>query len=240
MISWQPRPFPGYKLPYCDGVFYAELHSHTTRPANKVKITAGQSAYGLWPMPFDDFEQHLKSIAQELGLQTRRMSAFDVRVEDWIRLKCQYGCPNYGRRFTCPPYSPEPPAMRAILEAYSTAFLLRFDAPAKPQEADMAVQQDGMELAIDAFLRLERFAFLNGYPKAFVFGLNYCPGCHVCTVEEGVGACKRPQMARPSLESCGIDVRRLLESAGWEEDVRGIDILKREDHVSLISLLLLE
>ncbi len=191
-------------------------------------------------MPSEDFEQHLKSLAQELGLQTRRMSAFDIRIEDWIRLKCQYGCPNYGRRFTCPPYSPEPPAMRAIMDSYGTAFLLRFDAPARPQEAEMAVQKDGMELAIDAFLRLERFAFLNGFPKAFVFGLNYCPGCHVCAVEEGVGACKRPQLARPSLESCGIDVRKLLEIAGWDQDARGIDVLKKEDRVSLISLLLLE
>ena len=30
-----------------------------------------------------------------------------------------------------------------------------------------------MELAIDAFLRLERFAFLNGYPKAFVETWTY-------------------------------------------------------------------
>lgn len=191
-------------------------------------------------MPSENFEQQLKSFAQELGLQVHRMSAFDIRVEDWVRLKCQYGCPNYGRRFTCPPYSPEPPAMRAILDGYSTAFLLRFDAPARPREADMAVQKDGMELAVDAFLRLERFAFLNGYPKSFVFGLNYCPGCHVCTVEEGIGACKHPQMARPSLESCGIDVRRLLEVVAWDRDVRGIDVLKKEDRVSLISLLLLE
>lgn len=189
-------------------------------------------------MPSDVFEQHLKSLAQELGLEVRRISAIDIEVEEWIRLKCQYGCPNYGRRFTCPPYSPEPPAMRAILEGYSTAFMIRYDAPARPREADMQVGKDGMETAVDAFLRLERFAFLNGYPKAFVFGMNYCPGCHVCAVEEGVGACKKPQMARPSLESCGINVRKLLEGSGW--DARGIDILKQEDRVSLISLLLLD
>jgi hypothetical protein len=35
-------------------------------------------------------------------------------------------------------------------------------------------------------------------------------------------------------------VRKLIESAGWDSDVRGIDVLKREDRVSLISLLLLE
>lgn len=189
-------------------------------------------------MPFDDFEQHLKSLAQELGLEIRRISAFDIKVDDWIRLKCQYGCPNYGRRFTCPPYSPEPSVMRAMLEGYSTAFLLSFDASASPGDAEIHVGIDGMDRAVDAFLRLERFAFLNRYPKAFVFGINHCPGCHVCSVEEGIGACKKPQMARPSLESCGINVGKLLECTGWE--ARGIDVLKKEDRVSLISLLLLE
>lgn len=189
-------------------------------------------------MHFDDFEQHLKSLAQELGLEIRRVSALDIKVEEWIRLKCQYGCPNYGRRLTCPPYSPEPPVMRAMLEGYSTAFLLKYDAPARPREADIQVGIDGMDVAVDAFLRLERFAFLNRYPKAFVFGINHCPGCHVCSVEEGIGACKKPQMARPSLESCGINVGKLLESTGWE--ARGIDVLKKEDRVSLVSLLLLE
>jgi predicted metal-binding protein len=191
-------------------------------------------------MPSEDFEQHLKSLAQELGVEVRRIPAIDIPVEDWVRLKCQYGCPNYGRRLTCPPYSPDPRATRAILEGYSTAFLLRYDAPARPREADMQVARDGMGMAVDAFLRLERFAFLNGHFKAFVFGLNYCPDCHVCAVEEGVGACKRPQMARPSLEACGVNVRKLLEIGAWDREARGLDVFRKDDKVSLISLLLVE
>ena len=191
-------------------------------------------------MPPEDFDQGLKSLAQELGVEIHRIPAMDIAVEDWVRLKCQYGCPNYGRRFTCPPYSPEPARMRAILEGYRTAFLLRYDAPARPQTAEMAVNRDGLEQAVEAFLRLERFAFLNGYHKAFAFGMNYCPGCHVCAVEEGVGACKRPQVARPSLEACSIDVRRLLGLGGWDQDARGLNMFRHDDRISLISLLLLE
>ena len=33
-------------------------------------------------MPSDDFDQHLKSLAQELGLLTCRMAAFDIRIEE--------------------------------------------------------------------------------------------------------------------------------------------------------------
>lgn len=191
-------------------------------------------------MPPEDFDQHLKSLAQELGVEIRRIPAIDIPVEDWVRLKCQYGCPNYGRRFTCPPHSPDAAHMRVILEGYSTAFLIRYDAPARPCEADMSVGKDGMEMAVEAFLRLEKFAFLNGHHKAFVFGLNYCPECHVCTVEEGPGACKKPQIARPSLEACGINVRKLLEIGGWDQDARGMDIFKKDDKISLVSLLLIE
>lgn len=189
-----------------------------------------------------DFDQGLKSLAQELGIAAvSRLSTLDIPVEDWVLLKCQYGCPNYGRRLICPPYSPEPARTRAILGEYSTAFLLRFDAPAdNSQEADLQVSEDSAAQALDAFLRLERYAFLNGRHKAFVFGLDHCPGCRVCAVESGRTGCKRPQMARPSLEACGIDVYGLVQRAGWGRQVHGQNRLRGDDRVSLISLLLLE
>jgi len=189
----------------------------------------------------DDFDQSLKSLAQELGvIDIARISTIDVPVEDWVLLKCQYGCPNYGRRLVCPPYSPEPGRTRAILGEYSTAFLLRYDVPAHSREVDKQVTADGITAAWDAFLRLERYAFINGRHKAFVFGLNHCPGCEVCAVESGRTACKHPQIARPSLEACGINVRGLVEAAMWDKRLRGQNVLKNDDVVSMISLLLLE
>ena len=26
----------------------------------------------------------------------------DVEVSNWVRLKCQYGCPSYGKKLSCP------------------------------------------------------------------------------------------------------------------------------------------
>jgi predicted metal-binding protein len=189
----------------------------------------------------DDFDQGLKSLAQELGVSgIKRISTIDIPVEEWVLLKCQYGCPNYRKRLVCPPFSPEPARTRTILGEYTTAFLLRYDIPGQSREADMQITQDGIAAAWDAFLRLERYSFLNGRYKAFVFGLNHCPGCEVCSVESGRTACKNPQIARPSLEACGINVRGLVEAAGWDHQLRGQNVLKGDEVVSMISLLLLE
>lgn len=189
----------------------------------------------------DDFDQGLKSMAQELGItEIVRISTIDVPVEDWVLLKCQYGCPNYGKRLVCPPFSPEPARTRAILGEYSTAFLLSYEVPAQSREADMQVTEDSLTTAMEAFLRLERYAFLRGRHKAFVFGLNHCPGCEVCAAESGRSSCKHPQMARPSLEACGVNVRGLVEATGLDRRLKGQDALKGGDVISLVSLLLLE
>ncbi len=49
------------------------------------------------------------------------IKAEDVIVKDWVRLKCQYGCGGYGKRLTCPPYSPRPEEFRKVLREYDWA-----------------------------------------------------------------------------------------------------------------------
>ena len=83
--------------------------------------------------------------------------------------------------------------MRDMLEGYSTAFRPVFDASARPGEAEIHVGIDGMGTGLSTrSCGWKVSLFLNRYPKAFVFGINHCPGCHVCSAEEGIGACKKP------------------------------------------------
>ena len=51
----------------------------------------------------------------------------DVVVGNWVRLKCQYGCPSYGKKLSCPPYSPTPEDTRKVLEEYSKAYLIGYN-----------------------------------------------------------------------------------------------------------------
>ena len=58
----------------------------------------------------------LFSRLQEVHPDLREISAGDVVVANWVRLKCRYGCQAYGRHLGCPPYSPTPEETQRVLE----------------------------------------------------------------------------------------------------------------------------
>jgi predicted metal-binding protein len=39
-----------------------------------------------------------------------------VFTATWVRLRCQYGCSEYGQCLTCPPHSPTPETTRKMLD----------------------------------------------------------------------------------------------------------------------------
>ncbi len=133
--------------------------------------------------------------------EAKVIKASDVVVRDWVRLKCQYGCGGYGKRLTCPPYSPTPEQMRRILSGYSSAILLRFE----PESGNVH----------KAVTKLERDAFLSGYYSAFGLAAGPCPFCKECNLK----SCVHPELARPSMEACGIDVYATARGAGFTVEV---------------------
>ena len=50
-----------------------------------------------------------------------------VFTATWVRLRCQYGCSEYGLCLTCPPHSPAPETTRKMLDEYQSAILLHGD-----------------------------------------------------------------------------------------------------------------
>lgn len=116
----------------------------------------------------------------------------DVATAPWVRLKCQFGCGNYGRSLCCPPHTPTPEHMRAVLDAYAAAILLHRHVASGRGPVDAL-----NELAVD----LERALFFDGFHKAWAVGSGPCKRCTECG-----DRCRHPDRARPSMESCGIDV----------------------------------
>ena len=144
-----------------------------------------------------------------LCASARNMGAVDARVIDpasvatatWVRLKCQYGCNGYGRRLTCPPYSPDPATTRTMLSEYSHAILVHARGGTDVKEVVVA---------------LEREAFLAGYYKAFAMGAGPCRLCPECDV---TSPCVNNDRARPCMEASGIDVFQTARTNGFEIDV---------------------
>jgi len=156
-------------------------------------------------------------LAEKLGAaEARAIRPKKVIVRNWVRLKCQYGCGGYGQCLTCPPYSPTPEFMRSVLKEYSLGILVRFE-PSGPDTHRTMVE-------------LEREAFLSGHYAAFGIAAGPCELCTECNLED----CAHPQKARPSMESCGIDVYATVRRAGMRINV----VRKRSDIPRYFGLLL--
>ena len=125
----------------------------------------------------------------------------DVETAEWVRLKCRFGCDGYGACLVCPPFTPTPQEMRAVLDCYKRAILIHF-TPEAEIKATIA--------------ELEREIFLAGAWKAFGLGAGPCYFCRTCPVDKG---CRYPERARPSMEGCGIDVFTTVKRAGLPIEV---------------------
>ena len=106
----------------------------------------------------------------------------------WIRFKCQFECPNYGTRPTCPPQTPDHNATRELLDSYQTAILFY-----------RKTQADTGAMAYKAMRQL----CLDGCYKAAAMG-NGCGGDEPSDI--------------PTMEACGIDVFETAKACGFEID----------------------
>ena len=150
-----------------------------------------------------------------------------VVTAEWVRLKCQYGCRGYGRYLTCPPYSPTPAYTQKMLEDYSKALIIVYDIPSGNRERTRR-----KKLRRDV-AKLERDMFLDGYYKALGMTCGPCNLCRECTLSY---PCKYEDIARPSMEACGIDVYTTLANVGYELKV----VRSYEEGCKFCSLLLIE
>jgi predicted metal-binding protein len=146
-------------------------------------------------------ETQMIAAAIELGAQKARiLSPKKVVTAHWVRWKCCYGCGDYQTNLMCPPYTPLPSETRQMLDQYKRAIF--FEAKrGHPKKIAVA---------------LEKKLFLQGFYKALGLGAGPCHLCKECAFERG---CRKPEMARPALESCGIDVFATARQHGFAINV---------------------
>jgi predicted metal-binding protein len=149
--------------------------------------------------------KYIKEIIKTGASAVKFIDPKKVVVGNWVRIKCQFGCDAYGTRLTCPPYSPTPEYTRQMLKEYSGALFFTYKYPAlKERKKRQSIRR--------ILAKLEREMFLDGFYKAFAMGAgpcNLCPG--QCDLTK---PCLHAELARPSLEACGIDVYATAKNAG--------------------------
>lgn len=147
-----------------------------------------------------------------------------VYTEPWVRLKCRYGCSEYGRRLSCPPVSPAPEETRKLLDSYRHAILLH---------RHLKVKSETLGSFSDLAVTLERDLFLKDFYKAWAMGCGPCYRCRECDTS---APCRHPEKTRPSMEACGIDVFRTAREQGLPIQV----VRKYGDERDFYALVLVE
>ena len=133
----------------------------------------------------------------------------EVAVRSWVRMKCRFGCRDYGKVVPCPPNLPSVPECERFFRDYQQAVLFHFAKQvAKPEERHAWTKVVNAKL-----LKLERTVFLAGYHKAFVIYIDPCNFCAECPASPA--DCLNPPIARPSLEGLAVDVFATARQCGF-------------------------
>ena len=122
-----------------------------------------------------------------------------ISMGNWVKLHCQFGCPQYGNVLTCPPCTPDSDEMAEVLNEYEKALLV-----------NATIDTNVQELVVCLEISFKK----KGFYKAFALGAKPCDLCSPCTVST---SCQYPEKARPTLQACGIDVQSTLDKNGWKD-----------------------
>jgi predicted metal-binding protein len=136
-----------------------------------------------------------------------------IVVAQWARMKCTFGCKNYGKCGTCPPNTPSVSESKEFVREYRDCAVFHFTKRvAKPEDRFAWTRKVNSKL-----LKLEREVFLSGYYKAFLLFMDSCNLCETCPGIRQL--CKNPKMARPTPESMAMDVFATVRKIDYPIDV---------------------
>ena len=174
-----------------------------------------------------DLERYVKKACARGITRAKIIDTKTVVTGNWVRMKCQFGCSGFGKCLTCPPYSPTPEYTRKMLREYQCGLLLQIENIEAKREPRISRELKEIVAA------LEREIFLEGCYKVFGMVSGPCGFCQTCNTEK---PCKYPELARPAMEACGIDVYKTARNNGFKLEV----VCSEEKCCSLISLILIE
>jgi predicted metal-binding protein len=159
--------------------------------------------------------KRLENLFQEHGYSDFKwIDPKKIIVSQWVRMKCTFGCNEYGKSCCCPPNVPPVPECERFFHEYKTAAIFHFVKKVEqPEDRHEWSKEVNMKL-----LKLERAVFLSGFERAFLLFMDSCTICRNC--KEKKEECKNPQMSRPAPEALAVDVFSTVKLYGFPIEVR--------------------
>lgn len=137
-------------------------------------------------------------------------------------------CPTYGKKWSCPPYSPSYSNIGPTEYPYALLVLFQCDLDqfryVKTEYTKIKAADSILKSRLDRFMRnLE--ASIGGR----MLSNGTCRLCRPCSGKSGL-ACKKPEMMRFSMEALGLDVGRITadilgHSLLWYKDGKAPEYL---------------
>jgi predicted metal-binding protein len=137
----------------------------------------------------------------------------NIVVSQWVRMKCTFGCREYGKNACCPPNTPSVDECKSFFQEYSKCVVFHFEKEVEKPE-DRHEWTKGIN---ERLLKLERDVFLAGHPKAFLLYMDSCNLCKNCA-EDRV-KCNNKKSARPTPEAMAVDVFSTVKQLDYSIEV---------------------
>ncbi len=171
-----------------------------------------------------DLEKYKEKAIEWGASRSIIVKAEEIPVDERITLKCQIPrCFGYGASAHCPPHTLAPEKLREILKKYHRAVFFIKDVPPDVIVRNKATIKERIKAYQNIFKivsEVESMAFYDGHYLAFGFAAGscrhtFCAQEDTCQAMEGK-RCKFSILSRPSMEAVGIDVYKMVASAGWD------------------------
>ena len=158
--------------------------------------------------------EEMEKLFRERGYENVRwINPKEIVVSFWVRMKCMYGCPNFGKHASCPPTTPSFAECQRFFQEYKDCAIFHFEKSFDdPNDRHAWTKEVNSGLS-----KLEREVFLLGLEKTFLLYMDTCELCDGCTgLRE---TCKHPKKSRPPPEALCVDVFSTVRKVGYPINV---------------------
>ena len=158
--------------------------------------------------------KNLRNLFSKHGFTDYRwLNPAEIVVAEWVRMKCLYGCREYGKNAACPPNAPSVAECARFFREYKRAAVFHFAKTVeRPEDRHAWSRKVNLEL-----LKLEEEVFKAGFVKAFLLLFDSCGICLECAASRT--ACKEPKLSRPTPDALAMDVYSTVRKLGYPIEV---------------------
>ncbi len=186
----------------------------------------------------------LVTFAEHIGAtKVKRLSPESVCVEDKLAHFCHDPkCPSWGQSMSCPPHVSGPASLRKLLQSCRHAIVIQVEIQSSSLHGEN--RREVFRLLHQITAEIETEAIKLGFTKSAGFAGGSCKNsfCHDqlhCRVLNEQGDCRHPEHARPSMSGFGVNVGKLMKSAGWAANLFSPNDAGEEGQLSWVAGLVL-